>query len=51
MSPLALSDTQMREVRRAALSIPYDLGPVFVHKIAYQVARAVTWDAGRTATG
>jgi len=26
-----------------------DLGPGFVHRVAYDVARAITWDAGRTA--
>lgn len=26
-----------------------DLGDGLVHRVAYEVARAITWDAGRTA--
>ena len=28
-----------------------DLGDGLVHRVAYQVARSIVWDAGRLATG
>jgi len=28
-----------------------DLGDGLVHRVAYQVARSIVWDAGRMATG
>jgi hypothetical protein len=68
MFALALTDAQLREVRQAALTVPYhlrasflqqvaaelrgkDLGDGMVHKVAYQVARSITWNSGRSATG
>jgi hypothetical protein len=61
MSPIPLTDSQLREVQHAALMVPYDLRPAFitgkdlgdglVHRVAYQVARSITFDTGRTATG
>ena len=66
---LRLTDSQMHEVRQAALSVPWDLRGAFleqlavelrgkdlgdglVHRVAHEVARAITWDAERTgATG
>jgi hypothetical protein len=63
-----LTDAQLREVRQAALMVPYDLRPTFlerlaaelrgkdlgdglVHRVAYQVARAVTWESEQSAFG
>jgi hypothetical protein len=62
--PIRLTDTQLREVRQAALRVPHDLRQAFlerlaaelrgkdlgdglVHRVAYQIARSITWDAGR----
>ena len=64
--PIALSDSQLREIQLAAAMVPYDLRSVFlervmaelrgkplgdglVRRVAYNVARAITWDAERTA--
>jgi hypothetical protein len=66
MSPIALTDAELAEVRQAALTVPLDLRGVFlqqlaealagkvlgtgiVHRIAYAIARDITWTAGRTA--
>jgi hypothetical protein len=66
MSPIRLTDEQMREVQQAAAIVPYDLRQTFlerlalelrdkdlgdglVHRVAYEVARDITWTAGRTA--
>jgi hypothetical protein len=66
MSPIALTDAQMHEVRQAAQTVPYDfrqaflerlaielrgkdLGDGLVHRVAYEVARTIAWDAERTA--
>jgi len=68
MSPLRLSDAQLREIQAAALMVPHDLRGAFlqrlalelegkvlgdgtVHRAAYAVARALVFDAGRTAWG
>jgi hypothetical protein len=65
--PIALTDTQLREVQAAAQMVPYDLRSVFleqvmtelrgkdlgdglVHRVAYAVARSITWTAGRMVT-
>jgi hypothetical protein len=66
MTPIALTDRQLREVRQAAQTVPYDLRPAYlervaaelqgqdlgdglVHRVAYAVAREITWSAGRMA--
>jgi hypothetical protein len=68
MSPIALSDVQLREVQAAAAMVPWDLRPAFlerlalelrgrdlgdgfVHRTAYQIARAIVWEAEQTAFG
>jgi hypothetical protein len=68
MSPIALTDVQLREVKQAAQIVPHDLrqtylerlalelrgrdlGDGLVHKLAYQVARAIVWEADQTAFG
>jgi hypothetical protein len=68
MSPIALTDAQMRELMQAASTIPFelrdgyltrvaaklqgqDVGDGTVHRVAYEVAREMIWDAGRTAMG
>jgi hypothetical protein len=68
MSPITLTDAQMRELMQAASTIPFelrdgyltrvaarlrglDLGDGTVHRVAYEVARQMIWDAGRTALG
>jgi hypothetical protein len=62
---IALTDSELHEVRQAAQMVPYDLRQAFlerlavelrgkvlgdgtVHRIAYQVAREIAWNAGRT---
>jgi hypothetical protein len=62
-----LTDSELLEVRQAAQTVPYELRPAFlerlalelrgrdlgdglVHRVAYQVARAITWSA-ETAMG
>ena len=67
MSPIALTDSELHEVRQAAQMVPYDLRQVFlerlalelrdkdlgaglVHRIAFEVARMITWDAERAAS-
>ena len=64
--PIALSDSQLRELMQAAQLVPLDLRNVFlervaarlrgtdlgdglVHRVAYEVAKSITWDAERTA--
>jgi hypothetical protein len=64
--PIALSDSQLRELMQAAQLVPLDLRNVFlarvaarlrgqdlgdglVHRVAYEVARSITWDSERTA--
>jgi hypothetical protein len=59
MPPIALTDRQMHEVRQAAATVPYDLRPAFlerlalelrgrdlgdglVHRVAREIARAIT---------
>ena len=67
MSPIALTDSELREVMQAAQMVPFDLRQVYLerlaeklrgkgdlgdglfHRVAYEVAREITWDAGRTA--
>jgi hypothetical protein len=61
--PIALSDSQLREIQLVAQMVPYDLrsrflekvmtelrgkdlGDGLVHRVAYEVARAITWDGG-----
>jgi hypothetical protein len=70
MTPIALSDHQMREVMDAANLVPLDLRQHYlerlalelrdkdlagadglVHRLAFQVARSITFAAGRTAWG
>src|SRR5262249_8858441 len=68
MTPIRLTDRQLRELMQAAQMVPLDLRDVFlqrvaaelrgkdlgeglVHRVAYDVARAITWDAGRVAVG
>jgi hypothetical protein len=62
MTPIRLTDTQLREVRQAAEMVSVDLRPAYlerlalelrgkdlgdglVHRVAYEVARSITWDA------
>jgi hypothetical protein len=68
MPPIALTDSELRELRQIAETIPWDLRPSFlervaaklrgqetgdglVYRVAYEVAREMIWDAGRTAMG
>jgi hypothetical protein len=48
MVPFDLRDAFLSRV--AAELRGKDLGDGLVHRIAYEVARAITWDAGRMAT-
>ena len=65
MSPIALTDNQLREVMQAAQMVPFDLRQLYlqrlaeelrgkdlgdgvVHRVAYEVARSICWDAERT---
>jgi len=67
MSPIRLTDIQLREVQQAAQMVPWTLRRVYlerlanelrgkddfgdgeVHRLAYKVAREITWNAERTA--
>jgi hypothetical protein len=68
MTPIALTDRQMAELRQAAETVPYelrerylervaarlrgqDLGDGVIHRVAFEVAREMIWDAGRRAIG
>jgi hypothetical protein len=68
MTPIALTDAQLREVQQAASMVLIelrglylervadqlrgkDLGDGLVHRIAYEVARTIMWDAGRVVEG
>ena len=49
MVPPDLRDAVLERV--AARLRDKDLGDGLVHRIAYEVARTITWDAGRVAVG
>jgi hypothetical protein len=67
MMPIRLTDAELRELMQAAQMMPFDLRDAFLarvaaerrgkllatglYRLAYSVARSITWDAGRTATG
>jgi hypothetical protein len=37
MTPLRLTDRQMHEVRQAALTVPHDLRPAFLERLALEL--------------
>ena len=62
MTPIALTDTQLRKLMQAAGTVPLrdaflvrvaselrgkEIGDGTVHRVAYQVAHAIVWDTGR----
>jgi hypothetical protein len=36
-SPIALTDDQLKEVRQAALTVPYSLRPLFLEQLALEL--------------
>jgi len=61
MTLIRFTDAQLHELMQAARMVPPDLRDVFlkrvavkplgdglVRRVAYNVARAITWDVGRT---
>jgi hypothetical protein len=38
MAPIALTDTQLREVKQAAATLPRDLRPAFLERLALELS-------------